>query len=316
MKNVLIFIGEDFVSHLFLNNFVQQSIQMDVKPILVFVRSKANAHTHKEISRYAFYEKDILHRAIYPFIEENKSNIFSMLSPQQIIEKYDLQTIQTYNVNDPELIAQIKNLDIMGAISVRCFQIFKLPIIEMIRKKGFFCNSHPGILPHYRGVYCLLRGLVNKEKKLGWTLHDIDTGIDTGRIIKEIPHYDYDQNQSMPVILGSTVPSLAQGWLEFIKAVIENNDIPRKPQTHKGAYYTYPTAEEFNYWYINNLLKPLIPKDMVKFYFDMFVKQESKIQQSAIDFKVKIITAVARYETLMEMHEEKSIVTQTDKQAA
>lgn len=316
MKNVLVFIGEDFVSHLFLNNFVKQSIQMNVKPILIFVRNKNNSHNHREISRYEFYERDIIHTAIYPFIEDNKSNIFTMLSPRQIVQKYGLHTLETNNINDPDLIAQVNNLDIIGAISVRCFQIFKLPIIEIIKEKGFFCNSHPGILPDYRGVYCLLRGLVNKEKKLGWTLHDIDTGIDTGSIIKEIPHYNFDHNQSMPAILADTVPSLAQAWLAFIKDVIENREIHRKKQKGKGAYYTYPNAEEFEYWYANNLLKPLVPKDMVKFYFDMFVKPEDRIKQSAIDFKVRIINAVAQYETLIDMQEKRAIVPNVGKQAA
>ena len=305
LKNILLFIGEDYISHLFLNNFVSQSIKMGVKPILIFVRNKKNnASDYSELSRYMFYEKEILQKVLYPYIADNQNNIFKTMTPDQIVEKYNLHTIETFNVNDPTLHAIISDMDIIGAISVRCFQIFKLPIIDMIKQKGFFCNSHPGILPDYRGVYCLLRGLVNRENTLGWTMHDIDTGIDTGSVIRTIQHQNYDPNKPMPLILADTVPYLVEGWLDFIQASINNTDLPRLVQKSKGTYFTYPTQAEFDFWYEQKLLMPLVPKEMVKFYFDMFVKDNQKIQQSAIDFKVKLINAVAKYETMVEMSKE------------
>lgn len=66
--------------------------------------------------------------------------------------------------------------------------IARRPLIETVRP-GRFCNIHCGITPVYRGSgnpYALIRGdLVH----LGVTFHEVDSGIDTGRVIgrKHVP---------------------------------------------------------------------------------------------------------------------------------
>ena len=49
-------------------------------------------------------------------------------------------------------------------------------------KKGIF-SFHGGILPKYRGVDCTSWSILNNEKKVGITLHKINKGVDTGKII-------------------------------------------------------------------------------------------------------------------------------------
>lgn len=316
-KNLLIFIGDDFVSTLFLNEFIPQLIEMGVKPIILSV---VNNHDDKnsphELQRYDFYQKDLLQNVLLPFLENNGEKHFKLSTPQQIFDHYNLQVIETTNVNDETILNQIKKLNFIGAISVRCFQIFGSKIISEIKNKGFFCNSHPGVLPDYRGVYCLLRGLVNGDEKLGWTLHDIDTGIDTGNVIKEIPFYNFNKGQTIIEILASTVPSLSDAWLDFIQQTLDNETITKVEQNQDGNYYTYPTQYEFENWYETNALCPLIAKKMVKFYFDLFVPQENKFKQSAQDFKVTMINKVAQFETLMEIEKPEASYETPQKTAA
>ena len=192
-KNLLLFIGDDFVSTLFLNEFIPQVVEMGVNPIILTVESnQSDQNSAHELKRYNFYQKNLLQRVLFPLLESSSKSNFKLLTPQQIFDQDDLQVIETSNVNDAATLDQIKKINFIGAISVRCFQIFGSRIISTIKDKGFFCNSHPGVLPDYRGVYCLLRGLVNGDEKLGWTLHDIDTGIDTGHVIKEVPFYNFN----------------------------------------------------------------------------------------------------------------------------
>lgn len=147
----------------------------------------------------------------------------------------------------------------------------------------------------------MLRGLVNKDKKIGWTLHDIDTGIDTGCVIKEIPFFNYNKKDGMISILGSTVKGLAQGWIDFIDQEINQGNVERHQQTSKGNYFTYPTAKEFDYWYNNGHLAPLVAKEMVKFYYDLFISPNDKFKEVAQNFKVTMINKVARFETMIEL---------------
>ena len=45
-------------------------------------------------------------------------------------------------------------------------------------------NFHPGVLPEYRGSGAFSWVILNKEKKVGITLHLMDEGIDTGEVIE------------------------------------------------------------------------------------------------------------------------------------
>jgi len=58
-------------------------------------------------------------------------------------------------------------------------------------------NLHGGLSPEYRGADCTFWALYNKEpEKIGCTLHFIDAGIDTGRLIAHISpevHHDDDE---------------------------------------------------------------------------------------------------------------------------
>jgi len=301
MNNLLIYTGNDFVAHMFLNQFLPKVIEMGINPILITVKPKAsNLKSFYEMERYHFYETDLLNNEIYSYLENCEENIFYSYSPKQLVKKYSLQTISTSNVNNPDFIEKIASIDCIGGFSIRCFQIFHKEIIKVMREKGFFYNSHPGILPDYKGVWCLLRGLVNGSKKLGWTLHEIDQGIDTGRIIKEIPIYDFEYKSTLH-IFSQTIPFLSDGWLNIINQHTSNIQIESSEQKYDGEYYTYPTRDEMQGWLSSGKLNPLSAKDMVQFYFDLFVAPENRLKSEAIAFKVFLINKISQFETILEM---------------
>lgn len=57
---------------------------------------------------------------------------------------------------------------------------------EQLRNITRAVNFHVGSLPDYRGSACHNWAIINGEKDLGITLHEIDIGIDTGDIIDEL----------------------------------------------------------------------------------------------------------------------------------
>lgn len=301
-KNIVLFLGNDFISLIFLNQFVPKLIDIGFNPLIVNVKSK-NHNTSKELQRYDFYQTQLLQDCLYSFIEKTGGNLFNLLTPKQIFTKYNIQTIETNNVNDPVFIKKLSTYDFLGAISLRCFQIFKSDIIDMINKKGFFGNSHPGVLPNYRGVYCMLRGIVNSDRTLGWTLHNIDKGIDTGSIISQTSYSNYSKEESLIPIMAKSVEDLSCGWINFIKDYDGKQNIKITIQQNKGNYYTYPTENEFSHWYQTKKLHPLVPKEIVKFYFDLFTQPDDKFKKEIQNFKVTMITKVAQFETIMEMND-------------
>ncbi|MCP4521831.1 MAG: hypothetical protein GY827_09120 [Cytophagales bacterium] len=58
-------------------------------------------------------------------------------------------------------------------------------------------NSHPGILPEYRGIDCYKWAILNNEyDKIGNTLHWVDTKVDTGNIIAK-ERLDIQQQETL-----------------------------------------------------------------------------------------------------------------------
>lgn len=46
-------------------------------------------------------------------------------------------------------------------------------------------NIHPSLLPKYRGLHALERAFENQDTEIGITIHYVDKGIDTGKIIAQ-----------------------------------------------------------------------------------------------------------------------------------
>lgn len=104
-------------------------------------------------------------------------------------------------------------------------------------------NLHPAPLPHFRGVSPTFWILANGEKTAGVTLHVIDAGIDTGRIISQklfatsgiaTEHALYMKATA----LGATMVS------DFLGKKITTKNNPRK-----GSYYSIPTKEAVKEFY-------------------------------------------------------------------
>ena len=79
---------------------------------------------------------------------------------------------------DYQIVDNIGDCDIL--ISVMYDKILKPQFLE--NKRSY--NIHPGILPDYRGVGISSWVLINEESKTGITLHKIDSGVDTGKVIE------------------------------------------------------------------------------------------------------------------------------------
>lgn len=73
-------------------------------------------------------------------------------------------------------------------------------------------NAHPGLLPYIRGVD-VVRHAVLRGVPVGVTLHYIDAGIDTGRIIKRwlVPAYE-GENHHQIAARADEVANLAMRW--------------------------------------------------------------------------------------------------------
>ena len=83
-------------------------------------------------------------------------------------------------INEPETIDKIRQFSPDIGISVLFDYIFKKEIIDLF--PGGIVNLHPAYLPYNRGQYPNVWSII-EETPSGVTLHYVDEGIDTGKII-------------------------------------------------------------------------------------------------------------------------------------
>lgn len=106
---------------------------------------------------------------------------FSGAAPR--LEQADLAT-EVPHINHPDVIELAHRLQ-PDVIAVFGTSLIRGPLLGMGRIG--IMNLHGGLSPEYRGADCTFWALHNGEpEKIGCTLHFIDPGIDTGRLIAHV----------------------------------------------------------------------------------------------------------------------------------
>jgi len=110
------------------------------------------------------------------------------------------------------------------------------PLIEMNDlKRARFYNIHYALLPRFRGMHGLVWGIINDEKEVGYTLHLVDDGIDSGPIYhqgKILVKEDDDV-----ITLRNKIDQLLYTEIGTVFQRIENGELKAVEQRHSQATY-------------------------------------------------------------------------------
>lgn len=284
-NRVALFVGSDITSHIALNRLIPQMLENGFEPVVylpVHKPSKKPEAQYPEVQNFAFYERGVTNKCIYPLIEQSETPLMTKdgkpipglnYSPKQLGALYDIEVTDVENVNDPDFIeTKIKQDDrLAGAVSIRCYQIFKNDIIQAVQDKkwfgarkektigGFFWNAHPGRLPAYQGVFTPLHVMARAKEKFAWSFHEIiydsndeHKGIDQGPLIgSDYFHKPIDYKK--PVInlyLDFAVP-VADQLMNNINTLSESGTVAKVSQKdavngEKPTYFSYPSREFFD----------------------------------------------------------------------
>jgi hypothetical protein len=97
-------------------------------------------------------------------------------------------------------------------------------------------NLHGGLSPEYRGADCTFWALYNGEpEKVGCTLHYIDAGIDTGRVIAHICPGIYPTDTEL-TLFWRGVKESADAYTELMRRLAKG-ERPGVPQQGRGRLY-------------------------------------------------------------------------------
>jgi len=178
-------------------------------------------------------------------------NRTSLKRKKEILKKYDLddskipaeKVIRINSVNNPKCISLLEKLN-PEIVIVNGTRIISKKVLESVPIK--FINIHAGITPKYRNVHGAYWAVVNNDwENCGVTVHEVDSGIDTGNIIyqQKIEITNRDNFSTYPLL------QLAEGIIYLKKALsdIFSNNLSFKKNNLKSKIWHHPTLGQYLY---------------------------------------------------------------------
>ena len=146
------------------------------------------------------------------------------------IKKFDKETIEAIK-------KQNSPLAVLGY-----FGLILPPEILNLFAKGIL-NTHPSLLPEYRGPTPVQTALINGETKTGMTIIKLDKQVDHGPILaqrdeKILPEDTTDSLHQRLFKLGANMIS------EVIQELENKGEVEEIEQNHKNATFTKPLSKE------------------------------------------------------------------------
>ncbi len=162
-------------------------------------------------------------------------------SVRNALRRHGVRILVEGDVNRPEFICRIGELGADVVVSIACPKILKAAILAA-PPRGVI-NYHTALLPRYRGRMPLYWALFHGEQEVGMTVHEIDTGIDTGPIIVQdrVPVQPQDSLHDLYLKTTEAGPATLARALDRLAAG-ETSRLPNPAD--QGAYFGFPTPEQ------------------------------------------------------------------------
>ena len=166
----------------------------------------------------------------------------------QLAEHHKIPTHKLPNVNSEASLSLMSKYSADLFVSMSFNQIFRkgilnLPLLGII-------NCHAGKLPFYRGRNIINWALINGEKEFGITVHQVDSGIDTGDILVQRT-YPIDLKDDYGSLLRIAYTECAPLLVEAINQIRlgTSKPIPQKQISPVGTYFPMRIlGDEFIDW--------------------------------------------------------------------
>ena len=297
-QQLVIFTSDCLIGHMHLNDILPFLKEQGIKQVVFMLPdTKSPKAQIPSLQRYSFYEEGILNDVIYPALDVYEGRT-RRLTPtfNQLSRDYGFKAVAVEKQTDPAIMAALDAPETIGALSVYHDVIFKAPLIEAVKKKGFFWNLHPAVLPQNQGLYLAFWNMMHGKRQHGCTLHEIDEGIDTGRIIATSQGR---LNYSKPVI--GQYFDFVKGGSELVKKALLQQlrlgGVSYKPvEPHaKTQYRSFPTEDDIAAGERAGVRLVGTPEEMVNIYTAIFGNRDM--------LRGRILNAIFEYE---EAHQEQA----------
>jgi methionyl-tRNA formyltransferase len=172
----------------------------------------------------------VLYRQIFES-ERDKQAIKEIFNdkPTEYIEKKDIDILEVADINTEEVRDFIRS-KAPQLVVVSGAPLLKKLIIDAV--EGRIINLHPGYAPEYRGRYGAYWPVYYQEPELvGVTVHYVDTGIDTGKILLQ-QQIDFSPDDTLKIV---TYRQQATGVALLLKCLSDFDNIAPHAYHRNGS---------------------------------------------------------------------------------
>jgi methionyl-tRNA formyltransferase len=156
---------------------------------------------------------------------------------------------------------KIENLNDNEIKIVVCAGYYSI-ISEEILNKKIIINTHPSLLPKYRGMHGLVWGMLNFEEELGFSIHLMNKYIDDGDILEQFK-IKYE-NQTSQEIMKKFDDYVLNNLGRVVKEFLVDKIIPQKQNRYEATWVCKRNIDDCvidfskSNKYINMLFKALV----------------------------------------------------------
>lgn len=162
-------------------------------------------------------------------------------SVRAVCSAHNVPYLHCDNINSPQFIQHCQQLNVEIIASVSPTQIFKEKLINLPR---YGCiNIHTAKLPKYRGLYPVYWAMACGEKTIGVSVHYIEKGIDTGKILLQ-DEVEIPSAATLDRMLTITKLKGAELLIEVIKQLNSGTSSACYAQG-EGGYFSFPTPQSY-----------------------------------------------------------------------
>ena len=234
----------------FLNDFLSRMAQTShsIEAITALSPFSQASVWHETRRRYQYYGlADFLKFSLYALTNKILSLLFRKFpsvgchSLSNVVAKYKIKRLDTVSINDYYFIGYVRKNQIDLVVSIAAPQLFEKELLSL-PKKGCI-NYHSALLPKYRGRQPLFWALLNGEKEVGISIHEMDEELDNGPTIvqERIPVSPADSLHSLYL---KTIQVGPQLLIKAIQILDENNPARIKNDRTQATAYRFPTRED------------------------------------------------------------------------
>ena len=278
-NRVVLFSSDDVLPNIILNHALPAMVEMGLDPLVFLTPLLVHKAPPPSLERLGFYERDILHALIFPALENQGANLrrsgHGLFTFKELGHTFGgFERIE--QLDDPRVAQAIDHPAFLGAVSAHNQLLFRGRHIEHVRRRGgFLWNLHHGPLPDNRGLLASFWNLLEGRSAHGVSLHEIDSGIDTGALVVTARLRLSPRQSILASMIDLGVPG-AHLLVQTLSRLVAGMPIWPLPQARaKGTYRSYPCEEDIVRARGKGINLTGHPFEMASLYADLYGLSES-----------------------------------------